>query len=327
MFVVAETAAKLVTTVRETVLSPLAMYELTEGNSRDVTFAQTLPNEPLRLFFKHAQDTLAGYYMAELKGALSSTATQWTWGQFHETERVKKRFLEDFVTSYNSMTFKQDEVTASVAPEEAAKEGKPESEPQKAKQGERITRMAEFRTESEAAVAAEIDARMVSLTQDGTHQEVTARLSSTRLYQNLTESVKLMAFYDVKNARLMERRAGETVVQREPLLDMERFTAFCEVANGLLKHGSDLVWILAGRSDTNVDRIRKKVAEFGWKDKAVHLFYDWKIMQKWYVKKMRGMANSKTYEKAIICWKGKFPGRPAKCERRGCDGGGRGWMQ
>ena len=49
------------------------------------------------------------------------------------------------------------------------------------------------------------------------------------------------------------------------------------------------------------------MAEFGWRDKAVHLVYDWRNFQKWYVKKMRGMANSKTYEKAILCWKGKFP--------------------
>ena len=46
MFQVAETAAKLVTTLRQAVMSPLAMYELTEGDTRDVTFAQTLPNEP-----------------------------------------------------------------------------------------------------------------------------------------------------------------------------------------------------------------------------------------------------------------------------------------
>ena len=37
-----------------------------------------------------------------------------------------------------------------------------------------------------------------------------------------TESVKFMAFYDVKNARLMERRPTETVVQREPLVDMAK---------------------------------------------------------------------------------------------------------
>ena len=69
-----------------------------------------------------------------------------------------------------------------------------------------------------------------------------------------TESVKFMAFYDVKNARLMERRPTETVVQRE--------------------------------------------AEFGWRDKAVHL--------------NSGMANSKTYEKAILCWKGEISEWPAE---------------
>ena len=73
MFQVAETAAKLVTTLRQAVMSPLAMYELTEGDTRDVTFAQALPNEPLRLFFKHAQDVLTGYYTPELKGALTQS--------------------------------------------------------------------------------------------------------------------------------------------------------------------------------------------------------------------------------------------------------------
>ena len=74
------------------------MYELTEGDTRDVHFAQTLPNEPLRLlFFKHAQDVLFGFYTAELKGALTSS-NSFTWEKFHETGRVKKRFLEDFTT-------------------------------------------------------------------------------------------------------------------------------------------------------------------------------------------------------------------------------------
>ena len=45
------------------------------------------------------------------------------------------------------------------------------------------------------------------------------------------ESVKFMALYSVKIARLMGRRPTKTVVQREPLvLDMAKFTAFCEVA-------------------------------------------------------------------------------------------------
>ena len=95
-------------------------------------------------------------------------------------------------------------------------------------------------------VSHEIDARMVVLTQDGTHQEMSAQLSSTRLYQNLTESVKFMAFYDVKNARLLVRRPGETAVQREPIVDMAKFAAFCEVTNNVLKSGHDFVWLCQG---------------------------------------------------------------------------------
>ena len=34
-------------------------------------------------------------------------------------------------------------------------------------------------------MSSEIDSRMVVLTQDGTHQEVSAQLSATHLYQNL----------------------------------------------------------------------------------------------------------------------------------------------
>ena len=42
-------------------------------------------------------------------------------------------------------------------------------------------------------------------------------------------------FYDVKNAKLMDRRKDERVVQREPQVDMDKFTAFCQIANGVLK--------------------------------------------------------------------------------------------
>ena len=46
MLEVADTAAKVVNKVREAVQSPLGMYELTEGDNKDVTFGQSLPNEP-----------------------------------------------------------------------------------------------------------------------------------------------------------------------------------------------------------------------------------------------------------------------------------------
>ena len=88
MFKVAESAAKPLMTLRAAVMSPLAMYELTQGDSHDVTFAQALRNEPLRLFFKHAQEVLTGYYTAKLKGALSST-NQYAFAKILETDRVK----------------------------------------------------------------------------------------------------------------------------------------------------------------------------------------------------------------------------------------------
>ena len=134
MFKVVESAAVLTMTLGRAVLSPLAIYKLTEGDTRDVTFVQALPNEPLRLFFKHAQDILTGFYTAELKGALSSTS-QYPWSKFHETDRVKKRFLDDFTTAYDTVVFKQEAVAASAAKvaESAAKEEeeKPEPEPPK----------------------------------------------------------------------------------------------------------------------------------------------------------------------------------------------------
>ena len=122
MFEVAETAAKVATKVREAVQSPLAMYELTEGDNKDVTFGQSLPNEPLRLFFKHAQDVLAGYYTPELKGALASTNNQWSWAKFHETDRAKRRFFEDFTTAYNALTFKPEEKPPAEVAGSAARE-------------------------------------------------------------------------------------------------------------------------------------------------------------------------------------------------------------
>ena len=78
---------------------------------------------------------MAGYYSAELKGALASTNNQWPWAKFHETDRVKRRFLEEFTTAYNALTFKPDGVPASVDAVAAsvAGEEKPESEPQKVK--------------------------------------------------------------------------------------------------------------------------------------------------------------------------------------------------
>ena len=85
------------------------------------------------------------------------------------------------------------ESVAAVAASVAGEEKPPEPESQKVKKGDRQARLvAEFRTEAEQAVRAEIDTVI---------QE--AQLSSTRLYQNV---------------KLMDRRSTETAVQQEPLV-------------------------------------------------------------------------------------------------------------
>ena len=54
MFEVAESAASAVQVqkVQALIQSPLAMYELMDSADRDLTFSQSLPNEPLRMFFQ-----------------------------------------------------------------------------------------------------------------------------------------------------------------------------------------------------------------------------------------------------------------------------------
>ena len=55
-------------------------------------------------------------------------------------------------------------------------------------------------------------------------------------------------------------------------------------------------------------KIHKELATFGWKEKVLHLIYSASLLQKWYVKQARGVANGRSYEKkALLCWKGKFP--------------------
>jgi hypothetical protein len=76
----------------------------------------------------------------------------------------------------------------------------------------KVTDLSVFRTTCEHHCARELEARMVSLLADGSHNELKASLTNTRLYQNLSEDVPLMAFYDVKNARLCHIVEGEGVL-------------------------------------------------------------------------------------------------------------------
>ena len=326
MFEVAESAAPTqlqnVQKMKALIESPLAMYELMDGADRDLTFSQSLQNGPIRMFFKHLQDVFAGFYSPEVKGALSgSTGQKYDWAMFHEGVRVKKRFLSDFTIAYDSLWKKMPQEETEQEAKEEKKEKAKEEEKVNIKKPDKSVLLQLFQQDAEATVATEIDARLVCLTADGTHPELTReKVSSTRLYNNMSENEKFMGFFDVKNAKLLDRREDESIVQREPLLDMDQFDSFCAVTNKLMQPNRDLVWILLGKSDSAFIKIKKKVMELGWKDKCLHLVYSRALIQKWYVKRMRGMANNRTYERLLICWIGRFPTGTPK-ERQYVDAG------
>ena len=95
MFEVAASAASAVHVQKLLALikSPLAMYQLSKN--RDLTVTQSLPNEPLHMFCKHLHHIFAGYYSPEIKDALQNTQdSARNLESFHDTGRVKKRFLE-----------------------------------------------------------------------------------------------------------------------------------------------------------------------------------------------------------------------------------------
>ena len=78
--------------------------------------------------------------------------------------------------------------------------------------------MSVFRNQCEQHCTRELDARMVTLLAEGSHAEIKASVTTTRLYNNLTEDVPCMAFYGVKSARLRNILDGEGVIE---------FTVFC----------------------------------------------------------------------------------------------------
>ena len=97
---------------------------------------------------------------------------------------MEQHFFDDFVTPYDdTMAFKQDAVAASAAQvaESAATEQKPEPEPPKVRKGDKQAWLAESHSEAEMRVSTEMNARMVVLTKDGTHYEMSALPSSAHL--------------------------------------------------------------------------------------------------------------------------------------------------
>ena len=70
--------------------------------------------------------------------------------------------------------------------------------------------MREFRIKCEEHCKQEIGARVIVLTNDGSHEDLHRDVTTSRLFQNLTDGATCMGFYDVKNAKLVELWNGES---------------------------------------------------------------------------------------------------------------------
>ena len=148
---------------------------------------------------------------------------------------------------------------------------------------------------------------MVVLTQDGEHAEVTANVTTTRLYKNLGSCSRFMGFYDVKNAKI-QPRVGLSLRQ-EPAIDETRFKRFLSMMESIAKPGEDFLWILVGSSDSAAAKVKAALGQGGaqWKSKVYYFIYDTKQLGKWYWSRTRGLANGQNLERAFLCWKGPLP--------------------
>ena len=159
-------------------------------------------------------------------GALSSTsADKYTAEVFHKGARVSVRFFTPFSIAYDSLSGLACPVLVtedagpvgnsadSAGSSAAASAGsQQEAHAEKNTRDSKVTNLSVFLTRCEHHCTRELEARMVSLLAAGSHTELNASLTSTRLYKNLTEDVSLMPFYDVENARLCSIYEGEGVL-------------------------------------------------------------------------------------------------------------------
>ena len=143
---------------------------------------------------------------------------------------------------------------------------------------------------------------------ESTHLEVITSVASIRLYQNLGEKASVMFFYEVKNARLVPCYDGNHLTHREPLIDIVDFGRFVDTAEPLMKPGQDVMWVMVGRTETNLAKIRKQLAKSKLQSDMFYFCYNTKQMKQYgHFKRERGLANSKSIEHAFLVWKGPVP--------------------
>ena len=98
------------------------------------------------------------------------------------------------------------------------------------------------------------------------------------------------------------------LTHREPLIEETDFTRFVSTVEPLMRGGRDVMWVLAGRTESNLPKIKKVLKAHKLNCDFCYLSYNTKQMQQYgHFKRQKGFANSKSLEKAFYVYKGRVP--------------------
>ena len=139
--------------------------------------------------------------------------------------------------------------------------------------------VASFRMKCEEACKKALEGRVVLVIAESTDVEIYQNITQTRLYKNLGVGATVMGFYDVKNARLCNVFEGQQLTHREPALDEADFERYLKSLTALLHAGRDVLWVLTGRTESNLPKIKKILSKNSYHFQQYHLCYNIKQTQ------------------------------------------------
>ena len=97
-------------------------------------------------------------------------------------------------------------------------------------------------------------------------------------------------------------------MHREPILDEPDLERFIQTVEPLMRSGRDIMWILAGRTDSNLPKLTKLLNQHKLNYEVFHLCYNTKQMAAYgHWKRQRGLANSRSIEQLFYVYKGHMP--------------------
>ena len=88
-------------------------------------------------------------------------------------------------------------------------------------------------------------------------------------------------FLRSKNARLCTTFEGNGLTHREPALDESDFERYVKSFSPLVQAGRDVLWVLGGRTESNVGKMKKILTQANFNFQSFHLCYNTKQMQQY----------------------------------------------